>query len=219
MTSTVETHQNQLVFGKIENKNVIAMQGRFHYYEGYCVKDIVFPIYVMKSLGVKTLIVSNAAGGLNPLFSLGDLMVITDHINFMGINPLIGTNDEEIGVRFPDMFNTYNKDLITLIEKVALDEKIKIQKGVYIGVTGPNLETAAEYRFLRLIGADAVGMSTVPEVIAAKHIGLNVLGISCITDICLPDNLKPLNFQEVVKVSKETEPKLSKLLKNFIAKY
>jgi purine-nucleoside phosphorylase len=218
LTSTVETHQSQLVFGRLAGKEVVAMQGRFHYYEGYSLSEITFPVYVMKFVGAETLIVSNAAGGLNPQFELGDLMLISDHINLMGNNPLIGPNDERIGPRFPDMFNTYHRPYLSLMEKVALEEKIKVQKGVYVAVSGPNLETAAEYRFLRGIGADAVGMSTVPEVIVARHCGLKVLGISCITDLCFPDNLKPADIQEIIKIASQSEPKMTYLIRKFIEK-
>jgi purine-nucleoside phosphorylase len=215
--STVPTHTGQLVFGNLVNKEIVAMQGRFHYYEGYTLSEVTFPVRVMKALGIKTLIISNAAGGLNPLFNLGDLMVIIDHINLFGDNPLRGPNPEKLGPRFPDMYNTYDQELIKLIEKVALEEKIKLQKGVYVGVAGPNLETAAEYRFLRIIGADAVGMSTVPEVIVAKHSGLKVLALSCITDLCLPDNLQPANINHIIKIATQAEPKLSRLVKKVVA--
>ncbi|MBI5116647.1 purine-nucleoside phosphorylase [Candidatus Poribacteria bacterium] len=210
--SAVKSHENQLVFGKIGQKNVVAMQGRFHYYEGYSMKDVTFPVRVMKALGIKTLIVSNAAGGMNPNFKAGDLMIISDHINLMGANPLIGPNDDSMGPRFPDMVEPYDSELMEQIEKVALEEKIPVKRGVYVAVAGPNLETRAEYRFLRVIGADAVGMSTVPEVIVAIHARLRVLGISCITDECLPDALKPANIEMILKVAAEAEPKLSRLI-------
>lgn len=216
LISTAISHIGQLVIGKIGSKNVIAMEGRFHYYEGYDLKAITFPIQVMKFLGVEILIVSNAAGGLNPQFELGDLMIITDHINLMGHNPLIGQNDEELGPRFPDMYEAYNKQLINLTYKIALEQKIKIQKGVYAGVIGPNLETAAEYKFLRIIGADAVGMSTVSEVIVARHSNLKVLGISCITDLCSPDKLKPANVDEIIKIANESEPVMTRLIRKVI---
>lgn len=214
--STVKSHENQLVFGRVGKKNVVAMQGRFHYYEGYSMKDVTFPVRVMKALGIDTLVVSNASGGMNPNFKAGDLMVITDHINLMGDNPLIGPNDEALGPRFPDMVEPYDGALIELLEKVALEEKISLKRGVYVAVTGPNLETRAEYRFLRLIGADAVGMSTVPEVIVAVHAGLRVLGISCITDECLPDALKPADIETILKVAAEAEPKMSRLISRTI---
>jgi len=214
--STVDSHESQLVFGRIGQENVVAMQGRFHFYEGYSMTEVTFPVRVMKALGVKTLIVSNASGGMNPNFEAGDLMVITDHINLMGDNPLIGPNDDMLGPRFPDMVEPYDSKLIRLIEKVGIEEKIPLKHGVYVAVAGPNLETRAEYRFLRTIGADAVGMSTVPEVIVAVHAGLRVLGISCITDECLPDALKPANIESILKVAAEAEPKLSRLISQTI---
>jgi purine-nucleoside phosphorylase len=214
--STVESHESQLVFGRIGDKNVVAMQGRFHFYEGYSMEEVTFPVRVMKALGVKTLIVSNACGGMNPQFKAGDLMVITDHINLMGDNPLIGVNDDKLGPRFPDMIEPYSERLIDLIEQVGMQERIPLQRGVYVAVAGPNLETRAEYRFLRTIGADAVGMSTVPEVIVAVHAGLKVLGISCITDECLADALKPANIEMILKVAAAAEPKLSRLISKTI---
>jgi len=210
--STVKSHENQLVFGKIGNKSVVAMQGRFHFYEGYSMKEVTFPVRVMKALGIRMLIVSNAAGGMNPNFLAGDLMVITDHINLMGDNPLIGPNDDRLGPRFPDMVEPYDVKLIGLFEEVALKAGIPLRRGVYVAVAGPNLETRAEYRFLRIIGADAVGMSTVPEVIVAVHAGVRVLGISCITDECLPDALKPADIEMILKVAAEAEPKLTRLI-------
>ncbi|MFH0771882.1 MAG: purine-nucleoside phosphorylase [Candidatus Omnitrophota bacterium] len=214
--STVEGHKGDLVFGKIGNKGVVALEGRFHYYEGYSLEEVTYPVRVIKELGAKTLIVSNAAGGMNPVFKPGDLMVISDHINFMGAHPLIGPNDESMGPRFPDMCDPYDFKLIELAEKIALEEKVRLHKGVYIGVTGPTLETRAEYRFFRMIGADAVGMSTVPEVIVARHAGLRVFGISCITDVCIPDTLKPCDIKEIIKIANEAEPKLTKLIYNLI---
>lgn len=215
-TSTVIGHAGQLVLGVIGGKSVLAMQGRFHRYEGYSLKEITFPIRVIKCLGAKTLIISNVAGGMNPLFKAGDLMLISDHINLMGDNPLIGINDEKLGPRFPDMSEPYDRKLIALAEEVAREEKIKTQKGVYVAVSGPNLETAAEYRFLRLIGADAVGMSTVPEVIVAIQLGMKVLGISCLTDECLPDALKPVDIKAIFEVAARAEPKLTRLMSQVI---
>ncbi|MEO0075292.1 MAG: purine-nucleoside phosphorylase [candidate division WOR-3 bacterium] len=212
LVPTVETHSGQLIFGKLAGKKIVAMQGRFHYYEGYEMQDITLPVRVMKELGVHTLLVSNAAGGLNPQFQAGDIMLITDHINLMGDNPLRGVNDKRCGPRFPDMYNCYDKELIRIVEEVALSSKIKIQKGVYLGVHGPNLETAAEYRAFRILGADAVGMSTVPEVIVARQIGLKVLGFSVITDMGLPDAMKPCHFEDVVAVAKKTEPIFNRLI-------
>lgn len=209
---TVKSHTSRLIFGKLSGKNVCVMQGRFHYYEGYEMADITLPIRVMKNLGVKILIVSNACGGLNPQFKCGDIMLITDHINLMGDNPLRGVTDERLGPRFPDMFNCYDKSLIELTEQVALNIKIPVQRGVYVAVHGPNLETAAEYRFLRIIGGDAVGMSTVPEVIVARQVGIKVLGFSVITDMGLPDAMRPVKFEDVLAVANNAEPKLIRLI-------
>lgn len=210
--STVESHHGRLLVGTLKGKNVVAMQGRFHYYEGYSMKQITFPVRVMKELGIGTLIVSNACGGLNPLFSGGDIMVITDHINLLGYNPLIGANDDRLGPRFPDMYNCYDKDLVALTEQVALDLKIPIRKGVYVSVAGPNLETAAEYRFLRWTGADVVGMSTVPEVIVARHQGTKVLGMSIVTDMGLPDALEPCSLDRIIATAAGAEPRLRDLI-------
>lgn len=215
-TSTVMTHAGNLVFGRIGGKEIVAMEGRFHFYEGYSMKEVTFPVRVMKALGAKVLIVSNAAGGMNPEFCAGDIVLISDHINLMGDNPLIGPNDDELGLRFPDMSEPYSKRLLKLGQEVALKEKINIKKGVYAGVSGPNLETAAEYRFLRTIGADMVGMSTVPEVIAARHAGMEVCGISCITDECNPDALKPADINEIIKIASKSEPVMTRLIKGLI---
>ena len=187
--STVESHHGRLLFGYLGGKPVVAMQGRFHFYEGYSMQEIVFPVRVSRFLGVKTLIVSNACGGLNPNYRRGDIMLINDHINFLGDNPLIGPNDDELGPRFPDMSEPYTKRLLDTAENVALNLSIKMHEGVYLSISGPMLETKAEYRYMRQLGADVVGMSTVPEVIAAVHMGLEVLGISVITDECFPDAL------------------------------
>jgi len=214
--STVESHEGKLLFGQLGGKKVVAMQGRFHFYEGYSMKQITFPIRVMKKLGIHTLLISNASGGMNPEFKRGDLMIITDHINLLGDNPLIGPNLDEFGPRFPDMSEPYSKELIELADKVALDNNIPLKKGVFVSVSGPNLETKAEYRFLRKIGADTVGMSTVPENIAAVHSGIKVLGISVITDECFPDTLQPVNVQEIIETAQKTEPKLTLIMKNVI---
>ena len=216
--STVESHKGKLIFGKIGNKNVVAMQGRFHYYEGYSMQQITYPVRVMKFLGVETLLVSNACGGMNPLFRKGDVMIIVDHINLLGDNPLIGKNEDELGPRFPDMSEPYSYDLIELAESVALENKIKVQKGVYVAVPGPNLETKAEYRFLRTIGADVVGMSTIPENIVANHMGMKVLGLSIITDECFPESLKPVDVKEIIATAMEAEPKMTLIMKEVIKK-
>ena len=210
--STVETHAGKLILGTLEGKTVVAMQGRFHYYEGYSPKQITFPIRVMKALGAETLVVSNACGGMNPQFKPGDVMLIEDHINMLGINPLIGVNDDRLGPRFPDMCEPYSKELIEKARQVALENGIMTQKGVYVAVPGPNLETRAEYRFFRAIGADVVGMSTVPEVIVAVHAGMKVLGFSIITDMGLADALEPANIARILQNAAEAEPKMNKII-------
>jgi purine-nucleoside phosphorylase len=215
--STVEHHAGKLIIGTLSRRNLIAMQGRFHYYEGYSLQQIVFPVQVMKSMGVKTLIVSNACGGINPLFPPGTIMVITDHINLLPGNPLIGTNDHRIGPRYPDMSEPYSKRLIELVSKVAMENHIRIEFGVYAAMTGPSLETRAEYRMLRLLGADAIGMSTVPEVIAAVHAGLKVLGLSVVTDACLPDALEPADISKIIATANKAEPVLVKLIQKTLA--
>ncbi|MCB9206239.1 MAG: purine-nucleoside phosphorylase [Ignavibacteriales bacterium] len=214
--STVESHSGKLILGKINGKNVVAMQGRFHYYEGYSMQQITYPVRVMKFLGVETLLVSNACGGMNPIYKRGDIMIMLDHINLLGDNPLIGKNEDELGPRFPDMSEPYNLELIELAEKIALENAIKVQKGVYIAVPGPNLETKAEYRFLRATGADVVGMSTVPENIVANHMGIKVLGFSIITDECFPESLQPVNVHEIIKTAMTAEPKMTKIMKEVI---
>ncbi|MCL5674467.1 MAG: purine-nucleoside phosphorylase [Candidatus Omnitrophica bacterium] len=214
--STVDGHAGNLNFGGIGGKNVIAFQGRFHLYEGYSANQIALPIRTLKFLGAEIFIESNAAGGLNPLFKQGDVVIISDHINFQGVNPLVGENDERIGVRFPDMSEPYSRELIEMAEKIALEEKIPVRKGVLAGLLGPNLETKAEYRFLRSIGSDMVTMSTIPEVIAANHAGLKVFGVSVITDMCLPDALKPASFEEIIKVAMNVEPLLTKFIEKII---
>ena len=214
--STVESHHGKLIFGKIGDKNVVAMQGRFHFYEGYSMKQITYPVRVMKFLGVKMLLVSNACGGMNPVYRRGDIMLMVDHINLLGDNPLIGANDDTLGPRFPDMSEPYSLELIKIAEEVALENKIKVQKGVYVAVPGPNLETKAEYRFLRVTGADVVGMSTIPENIVANHMGMKVLGVSIVTDECFPDSLKPVNVEEIIATAMETEPKMTLIMKEVI---
>lgn len=215
--STVESHAGRLVCGKLAGVPVIAMEGRFHFYEGYSMADITFPVRVMKALGCKTLIVSNACGGMNPQYSLGDIMIIEDHINLMGDNPLRGRNDDRLGPRFPDMCHPYDNELIAKARQIALENKIVTQKGVYVAVAGPNLETRAEYRFLRAIGCDVVGMSTVPEVIVAAHAGLRVLGLSVITDLCLPDALEPAELSTILAVAAGAEPKLRLIVREIVA--
>jgi purine-nucleoside phosphorylase len=210
--STVESHAGRLILGELSGKKVVAMQGRFHYYEGYDMKQVTFPVRVMKALGAGTLVVCNACGGLNPAFRAGDIMVITDHINLLGSNPLFGPNDESVGPRFPDMCCCYDPELIALAENAAVNLGIKLQKGVYVAVAGPNLETAAEYRFLRLIEADVVGMSTVPEVIVARHQSMRVLGFSLVTDMGLPDALKPVNLAEILATAARSEPLLKDIM-------
>jgi purine-nucleoside phosphorylase len=214
--STVESHHGKLLFGKIEGNDVVVMQGRFHYYEGYSMQQITYPVRVMKFLGVKYLLVSNACGGMNPQYNRGDIMVIQDHINMLGDNPLIGKNEDTLGPRFPDMSEPYSNALIELAEKAALENKIKLQKGVYVAVPGPNLETKAEYRFLRATGADVVGMSTIPENIVANHMGMKVLGLSIVTDECFPDSLKPVDVTEIIATANEAEPKMTTIIKEVI---
>ena len=215
--STVESHQGRLILGTLKGVPVVAMQGRFHFYEGYSMQQITFPVRVMYELGARTLIVSNAAGGMNPLFRRGDLMIIEDHINLIGDNPLIGPNDDTLGPRFPDMSEPYSRTLIERAEMVALDERIRLQKGTFVAVAGPNLETRAEYRFLRTIGADIVGMSTVPEVIVARHMDMQVFGISIVTDECFPDSLAPADIGEIIATAAHAEPKLSAIIAGVVA--
>lgn len=214
--STVEQHAGELVLGRLGGRAVVALSGRFHYYEGYSLQQVTFPVRVAKALGVETLIVSNAAGGMNPQWRAGDLMVITDHINFMGDNPLIGPNDDRLGPRFPDMSEPYTRALIELAERTALELGIGLRRGVYLGCAGPNLETRAEYRMMRQLGADVVGMSTVPEVIVAVHAGLKVLGFSVITDDCFPDALEPAEFAKIIAVANAAEPRLTRLVSEII---
>ena len=214
--STVESHHGKMLFGRLAGKRVVAMQGRFHLYEGYSMKQITFPVRVMKFLGVSRLLISNAAGALNPQFGRGDIMIITDHINLLGDNPLIGPNDDSLGPRFPDMSEPYDKTLITVAEQSALDLRIQVQKGVYVAMQGPNLETRAEYRFLRAIGADAVGMSTIPEDIVAVHMGMRVLGFSILTDECFPDALQPVSLKQVLAVARKAEPRMTAVMKEVI---
>jgi len=210
--STVESHAGRLLCGTLVGKTVIAMQGRFHRYEGYSLQQVTFPVRVLHALGAKTLVVSNACGGMHPLWGAGDLMLIADHINLLGDNPLTGPNDDRLGPRFPDMSDAYDAELRVLARAVALARGIELREGVYVAVSGPNLETRAEYRFLRAIGADVVGMSTVPEVIVAVHAGMRVLGLSIITDLCLPDSLEPATVEQIIAVANRAEPRLTQLV-------
>lgn len=210
--STVETHAGRLLLGSLGGKKVVAMQGRFHLYEGYSMQQITFPVRVMRALGAQRLVVSNACGGLHPLWSPGDLILISDHINLLGDNPLIGPNDEKLGPRFPDMSAPYDSTLRQLACEAARDLKVTLREGVYVAVPGPNLETAAEYRFLRTIGADMVGMSTVPEVIVAVHGGMRVLGLSIMTDACLPDALEPASIEAIIQTAQKAEPNLTRVV-------
>jgi purine-nucleoside phosphorylase len=213
---TVASHAGRLVCGRLAGKTVMAMEGRFHFYEGYTLKQITFPVRVMRALGCDVLVVSNACGGMNPQWAKGDLMVIEDHINLMGDNPLIGRNDERLGIRFPDMCHPYDPELIALTQRLALEEKIVCHKGVFVAVPGPNLETRAEYRFLRGIGADCVGMSTVPEILVGVHAGMRNLGLSVITDMCLPDALEPAVLAEIIAVANSAEKKLRVLVRRVV---
>lgn len=215
--STLEFHSGKLIFGTLAGIKVVAMQGRLHYYEGYNMQQITFPVRVLKYLGIKTLFVSNASGSLNPDFKKGDLMVIADHINLQPQNPLVGRNDNELGPRFPDMSQPYQRNLIDKALTIAQANNITCHKGVYVAVTGPNLETKAEYNYLRIIGGDAVGMSTIPEVIVANHMGLPVFAISVLTDEGFTDVLAPVSLEEIIRVAEEAEPKLTLILKELIA--
>lgn len=214
--STATSHRGQLVCGRLQGVPVVAMEGRFHMYEGYPLKQITLPVRVFKALGAETLLVSNACGGLNPYFNCGDIMIIDDQINLMGDNPLIGINDDRLGPRFPDMSQPYDLQLVDRALSIARRNDIIAHRGVFVAVAGPNLETRAEYRFLRTIGADVVGMSTVPETIVAAHCGMKVCGFSVITDMCLPDALKPANVEEIIAVAREAEPNLRTLVRELV---
>lgn len=218
-TSTVQSHAGQLVCGDLCGVPILAMEGRFHFYEGYSMQQVTFPVRVMKALGADTLVVTNAAGGMNPHYELGDVMVIDDHINLMGDNPLRGINDDSLGPRFPDMCEPYSRELSAIALQAALELGIKAHKGVFVAVAGPNLETRAEYRMLRGMGADVVGMSTVPEVIVAVHAGLKVLGFSIVTDICLPDALEPVDIQKILAVAAKGGEKLARLIPKVFEKF
>ena len=210
--STVESHAGRLLLGRLGNRPVVAMQGRFHRYEGYGLGEVTFPVRVMHALGARTLVVSNSCGGINPLWNPGDLVLLSDHINLLGDNPLIGSNDERLGPRFPDMSAPYDPELRALARTVALELGITLREGVYVAVPGPNLETRAEYRMLRGMGADVVGMSTVPEVIVAGHEGMRTVGISIITDQCLPDALEPADITRIIATARRAEPSLTRLI-------
>jgi purine-nucleoside phosphorylase len=214
--STVESHAGQLLLGTLAGRRVAAMQGRFHRYEGYSLQQIALPVRVLHALGARVLVVSNACGGMHPLWRPGDLMLIADHINFLGDNPLIGPNDDRLGPRFPDMSAPYDAALRAIVRAVALAQGIPLHEGVYVAVTGPSLETRAEYRMLRALGADVVGMSTVPEVIAAVHVGMRVLGLSIITDQCLPDALEPATVERIIAVARSAEPRLTALIRGVL---
>ena len=214
--STVEGHSGKLIFGNLSGKKVVAMAGRFHYYEGYTTQEVVFPIRVMKYLGIKTLVISNAAGGLNTSYKVGDLMIIKDHISLLTINPLLGKNEIELGPRFPDMSEPYKNYLIEKAKRIAGENNIDLKEGVYAGVTGPTFETKAEYKMLNLLGGDAVGMSTVQEVIAAVHLGLPVFAMSVITDVGIREEENTITHEEVLQAAKEAEPKLTLIFKQLI---
>ncbi|WP_349407641.1 purine-nucleoside phosphorylase [Pseudalkalibacillus sp. SCS-8] len=216
--STVEGHAGKLVIGEMSGKTVVAMQGRFHFYEGYTMQEVTFPVRVMKGLGVEQIIVTNACGGMNPEFKAGDLMIIEDHLNLTGANPLIGPNDKELGPRFPDMSTAYTPELIELVENVGKEHGINLQKGVYASISGPTYMTRAELKMLRTLGADTVGMSTVPEVIVARHMDMKTIGISCITDMAIAEELEPLTHEQVVEVANRTKPTFKQLLRSVIDK-
>jgi len=215
--STAPGHHGRLLCGEINGKRVLAMQGRFHYYEGYSMKEVTIPIRVMQVLGIKTFILTNAAGGINPLFNTGDIMLIVDHINLTGDNPLIGPNIDEWGPRFPDMSRVYDRNLMALAKEAALRESVRLQEGVYVGLAGPSLETPAEIRYLKTIGADAVGLSTVAEIIAAAHAGMAILAFSVITNMNLPDNPQPARFEDIIKAAGHAAPRLQAIIERVIS--
>lgn len=216
--STVESHSGKLIFGLLGGKRVMAMQGRFHYYEGYTLQEVTFPIRVMKMLGIKNLFISNASGGVNPDFKIGEIMIINDHINLFPGNPLIGKNIDQLGPRFPDMSDAYDKNLIALAKNIAKENNIEVSEGVYLGLTGPTLETPAEYNYVRVLGADAVGMSTVPEVIVARHMDIPVFAISIVTDLGVKGKIKKVSVQDVIEVANQQEPKMTIIMKELISK-
>jgi len=217
--TTVQSHSGKLILGELGGKKIAAMEGRFHFYEGYALSEVTFPVRVLREMGAKMLVVSNAAGGLNLGYKKGEIVLLTDQINFMGVNPLVGPNLDKLGSRFPDMYEPFSRRLIDLTLKASREVKIPVNQGVYIGVTGPCLETRAEYRMMRNFGADLVGMSTVPEVIVGVHMGMEILGVSIVTDTCDPDHLEPCNIQEIIKTANEAGPKLDKLITAAISKF
>ena len=214
--STVQGHSGKLIFGELSGKKVLAMAGRFHYYEGYSASDVAYPVRVMKMLGVETLLISNAAGGMNAAFAVGDLMIIEDHISLFAVNPLIGKNEDELGTRFPDMSEPYSRELVSRAMKIAADKNIKVHRGVYVGVTGPTFETRAEYKMLHILGADAVGMSTVQEVITARHMNMKVFAISVITDLGIREEDNIITHEEVLEAAREAEPKLTAIFSQLV---
>ncbi len=216
--STVESHSGKLIFGELGGKKVIAMQGRFHYYEGYSLKEVTFPVRVMKQLGIERLVVSNASGGVNPDYEIGEIMLLKDHINLFPGNPLIGKNIDDLGPRFPDMSDAYDVDMIALAEKIAQENEIKVVRGIYAGLTGPTLETPAEYKMIHILGADAVGMSTVPEVIVARHMDIPCFAVSIITDLGVAGKIQKVSVQDVIEVASRQEPKMTKIIKQLVAR-
>lgn len=216
--STVEGHSGRLIFGKLGGKEVMAMQGRFHFYEGYTLQQCTFPVRVMNALGIERLIVSNASGGVNPDFEIGEIMLINDHINLFPGNPLIGKNIDELGPRFPDMSDAYDAEMLKLAEKIAGELDIRVAKGIYAGLTGPTLETPAEYKMINILGADAVGMSTVPEVIVARHMEIPCFAVSIVTDLGVEGKIVKVSAQDVIDVANEQEPKMTKIITELIAR-
>lgn len=216
--STVESHKGKLIFGNLGGKQVVAMQGRFHYYEGYDMKQVTFPVRVMKLLGIQRLFVSNASGGVNPDFEVGEIMIQDDHINLFPEHPLVGKNFDELGPRFPDMSQPYDRKMIEMAKNIANENNIKVSVGTYLGLTGPTLETPAEYKYVRVIGADAVGMSTVPEVIVARHMNIPCFAISIITDLGVPGKIKEVSLQDVIDVANRQEPKMTLIMRELIAR-
>lgn len=216
--STVESHSGKLIFGELGGKHVVAMQGRFHFYEGYSLQEVTFPVRVMKLLGIKRLVVSNASGGVNPDYEIGEIMILNDHINLFPGNPLIGKNIDDLGPRFPDMSDAYDLDMIAIAEKVAAENNIRVAKGIYAGLTGPTLETPAEYKMINILGADAVGMSTVPEIIVARHMEIPCFAVSIITDLGVEGKIQKVSVQDVIEVANRQEPKMTKIIKELIAR-